>query len=102
MPSNRVWIELGTDAELAGKKLIQPIAFIAGAEDSVMSFYGGQQKVEELMNCTGEQCDFVAIFPGAGHWIQQEKPDEVNDLLLKFANDHKNLFSTSPDTGVKL
>ena len=25
----------------------------------------------------------VAI-PGAGHWIQQERPDEVNRLLLGF------------------
>eukprot|EP01046_Picozoa_sp_COSAG06_P084424 COSAG06_NODE_31226_length_525_cov_0.652582_1_plen_64_part_01 len=30
---------------LAGKRLVQPIAFIAGADDSVMSFYGGQEKV---------------------------------------------------------
>ena len=36
------------------------------------------------MDQTGEQCDFVKIFDGAGHWIQQEKPAEVNELLLKF------------------
>jgi pimeloyl-ACP methyl ester carboxylesterase len=24
------------------------------------------------------------LIPGAGHWIQQEKPDEVNALLLRF------------------
>ena len=59
-----------------------------------MSFYGGQEKVEELMDQTGEQCDFVKIFDGAGHWIQQEKPAEVNELLLKFVGDHKQLYST--------
>jgi pimeloyl-ACP methyl ester carboxylesterase len=24
------------------------------------------------------------VVPGAGHWIQQERPDEVNRLLLDF------------------
>jgi pimeloyl-ACP methyl ester carboxylesterase len=24
------------------------------------------------------------LLPGAGHWIQQERPDEVNRLLLEF------------------
>ncbi len=26
----------------------------------------------------------VTVIPGAGHWIQQEKADEVNALLLQF------------------
>lgn len=86
--------------ELAdGGKVTQPIAFIAGADDTVMSFYGGQDKVEALMDQTGEQCDFVKVFDGAGHWIQQELPDEVNELLLKFVGDHKASFSVA---GAKL
>ena len=24
------------------------------------------------------------VWPGAGHWIQQERPKEVNDLLIEF------------------
>jgi Predicted hydrolases or acyltransferases (alpha/beta hydrolase superfamily) len=24
------------------------------------------------------------LLPGAGHWIQQERPAEVNELLLQF------------------
>ena len=24
------------------------------------------------------------IIPGAGHWIQQERPAEVNQLLIEF------------------
>jgi pimeloyl-ACP methyl ester carboxylesterase len=24
------------------------------------------------------------LMPGAGHWIQQERPNEVNDLLIEF------------------
>jgi pimeloyl-ACP methyl ester carboxylesterase len=26
----------------------------------------------------------VVIVPGCGHWTQQERPEDVNDLLLKF------------------
>ncbi len=25
-----------------------------------------------------------ALIPGAGHWIQQERPEEVNALLIEF------------------
>ena len=27
------------------------------------------------------------LIPGAGHWIQQERPDAVNALLLEFLKD---------------
>ena len=26
----------------------------------------------------------IHLIEGAGHWVQQEKPDEVNRLLLSF------------------
>jgi pimeloyl-ACP methyl ester carboxylesterase len=26
----------------------------------------------------------IHLIEGAGHWVQQEKPDEVNRLLLTF------------------
>jgi pimeloyl-ACP methyl ester carboxylesterase len=28
------------------------------------------------------------IIEGAGHWIQQERPDEVNTVLIAFLNEH--------------
>ena len=28
------------------------------------------------------------ILEGAGHWIQQERPDEVNAALVSFAREH--------------
>jgi pimeloyl-ACP methyl ester carboxylesterase len=27
------------------------------------------------------------LIPGAGHWIQQERPNEINDLLIEFLKD---------------
>ncbi len=29
-------------------------------------------------------CRKEAIIPGAGHWIQQERPAEINQLLVEF------------------
>ena len=26
----------------------------------------------------------LQIFPGAGHWLQQERPEQVNDALVAF------------------
>jgi pimeloyl-ACP methyl ester carboxylesterase len=33
-------------------------------------------------------CRTMTIIPGAGHWIQQERPEQINQLLVDFA---KNL-----------
>jgi pimeloyl-ACP methyl ester carboxylesterase len=30
-------------------------------------------------------CRKLTILPGAGHWIQQERPAEINGLLVEFA-----------------
>jgi pimeloyl-ACP methyl ester carboxylesterase len=31
----------------------------------------------------------VHLIPGAGHWVQQERPDEVNRLLLAFLREQR-------------
>ena len=59
--------------------------FIAGAND-----WGVYQRpgIAERMN--GTICTKMVGFhliSGAGHWVQQEKPDETCDLLLKFLNE---------------
>jgi pimeloyl-ACP methyl ester carboxylesterase len=30
------------------------------------------------------------LIDGAGHWVQQERPDEVNRLLLQFLHGVRN------------
>jgi pimeloyl-ACP methyl ester carboxylesterase len=30
-------------------------------------------------------CRRQVIIPGAGHWIQQERPQQINQLLVDFA-----------------
>lgn len=68
-----------------GAKIHQPAIFIAGADDSVVTGILGGKRVSEmervLPNLTRK-----LIIEGAGHWIQQERPDEVNAALVEFLN----------------
>ena len=61
----------------------QPSCFIAGSKDFVRNFIPRLDSYEDMSsNCT----DFRAktIIEGAGHWVQQEAPAEVNAALLAF------------------
>jgi len=63
----------------------QPSCFIAGSKDVVRSFVPGNDGYANV----DELCDDMRlsrIIEGAGHWVQQESPAEVNALLLEFLN----------------
>ncbi len=66
---------------LDGAKLRQPTLFIAGDRDGVLGFWG--EEVDTLEQHVPNLVKKV-ILPGVGHWTQQERPDEVNRLLLEF------------------
>jgi pimeloyl-ACP methyl ester carboxylesterase len=38
----------------------------------------------EVMNGWVTDLRESIVLEGAGHWVQQERPDEVNDALLRF------------------
>jgi pimeloyl-ACP methyl ester carboxylesterase len=65
----------------------QPALFIAGSRDSVITGLIGAKRVAELErvlpNLKGK-----LIIDGAGHWIQQERPDEVNAALVGFLREN--------------
>ncbi len=74
----------GDDIEPVGEPILaQPTCFIAGESDMVRSFVPGY----DAFSNAGE---FLADFRGttliadAGHWVQQEKPDETNTALEAF------------------
>jgi pimeloyl-ACP methyl ester carboxylesterase len=54
-----------------------PSLFITGADDPVLSFTRTDRYKEVVSGPYRE-----LIIDGAGHWIQQERPDEVNQALL--------------------
>jgi pimeloyl-ACP methyl ester carboxylesterase len=66
---------------LDGAKLRQPTVFIIGERDSVLGFWGEQV---ESMERNVPNLVRKVILPGAGHWTQQERPAEVNQLLIDF------------------
>jgi pimeloyl-ACP methyl ester carboxylesterase len=66
---------------LSGAEIRQPSLFIAGELDAVISMY---QPAFEGLEQTMPGLKKKVLLSGAGHWIQQERPAEVNELLLQF------------------
>lgn len=64
-------------------KIHQPALFIAGAKDPVITGLIGAKALESMEE-TAPGLRTKVIVDGAGHWIQQEKPAEVNAALLEF------------------
>ena len=61
----------------------QPSCFIAGSKDVVRRFVPNFDAYDDIAgNCSDLR--FTKIIAGAGHWVQQEAPGEVNAALLEF------------------
>ncbi|MBN8982107.1 MAG: alpha/beta hydrolase [Rhizobiales bacterium] len=69
-----------------GAKIYQPSIFIAGADDSVVTGIIGSKRIAE-MDRVLPNLKRKLLIEGAGHWIQQERPDEVNAVLISFLKD---------------
>ena len=68
------------------RKILQPAAFISGTLEPVLNFVPG---VDLIANMRKKLVDLriVEMIDGAGHWVQQERPDEVNATLLRFLSE---------------
>ncbi|GAA4873259.1 alpha/beta hydrolase [Saccharopolyspora cebuensis] len=64
---------------LAGARVEVPSFFIAGSADPVVAMGRPSAQEEWLADHRGS-----VLVEGAGHWVQQEAPDEVNAALLGF------------------
>jgi pimeloyl-ACP methyl ester carboxylesterase len=66
-----------------GQPIRQPSLFIAGSRDGVLRFPAAQAQLDAfpktLPGLRGSH-----ILEGAGHWVQQERPREVNRMLIEF------------------
>lgn len=68
-----------TTAELDGATIDVPCLFIGGTADPVLTFTRKDRAAEVVSGPYRE-----LMIDGAGHWLQQERPDEVNAALLEF------------------
>lgn len=68
---------------LSGARITVPACFIAGSRDKVLRFVPGVDLVQNMRRWL-DDLRICRLIDGAGHWIQQERPAEVNALLLDF------------------
>jgi pimeloyl-ACP methyl ester carboxylesterase len=66
----------------SGRTVDVPATFISGKSD--WGIYQTPGAIEKMQKSACTQMKEIHLIEGAGHWVQQEKPDEVNRLLLKF------------------
>lgn len=76
-------LDAGELADIEGARVSQPACFIAGAADMVRSMVPGLDAYARADRGLADSRG-VTIIEGAGHWIQQEAPDQVNAALLRF------------------
>ncbi len=71
-------------AWLQDRAIDVPALFMTGAHDPVRRYAGRHEKAQKdwLTDLRG-----MIEIPDAGHWLQQERPDEVNAALLAFLAD---------------
>lgn len=85
------WADL---VELAGATVSVPALFVVGDQD--MSFkLRGVDAIVQMRAAVPDLRDAV-ILPGAGHWIQQERPAETNAALIAFLR-HLDASTTKRD-----
>jgi pimeloyl-ACP methyl ester carboxylesterase len=70
-----------------GAQISQPSLFIAGANDAVVTGLIGAKRVADMERVLPSLRQKL-IIGGAGHWIQQERPVEVNAALIAFLKEN--------------
>jgi pimeloyl-ACP methyl ester carboxylesterase len=71
-------------AALDGAPITPPALFLAGGKDPVVAWID-LAKLETGLRSSVTDLRGFEIVPGAGHWLQQERPAEVNAALIEFA-----------------
>lgn len=76
-------IDVHDEGDLIGARVTQPSCFIAGSRDAVRRMIPGN----DMFADAGAACDDfrgTTLIEGAGHWVQQEAPEETNAALDAF------------------
>ena len=70
-------------APVSGVQVTVPALYIAGDRDLVLAFRGMDQVIANLSKFV-PQLRRTLLFPGCGHWTQQERAQEVNQAVIEF------------------
>ena len=76
--SDRSWELSGF---LDGARLGQATPLVAGDKDAVIEFYAEAYQTLEI---NAPNLAKKVLLPGVGHWVQRERPAEVNRSLVEF------------------
>jgi pimeloyl-ACP methyl ester carboxylesterase len=86
------WYRCGTSGRFiselevfSGRTIDVPSCFISGASDWGIHQRPGALEAMQRRACT--QMIGCHLIEGAGHWVQQEQPERVSELLLGFLRD---------------
>jgi pimeloyl-ACP methyl ester carboxylesterase len=66
----------------ADRKIAQPALFIGGSRDLAYNMFRGAADPIALMRNHVTDLRVAEVLEGCGHWTQQERPAEVNALLI--------------------
>jgi pimeloyl-ACP methyl ester carboxylesterase len=72
-----------TTPQLTGATVEQPVLFIAGEKDTVIRGASAEALTASMKKAVPGLRE-VKLFPGAGHWVQQERVAETNAAMLEF------------------
>jgi pimeloyl-ACP methyl ester carboxylesterase len=64
-------------------EVVPPALFLAGDRDTVATSSRGQQQLATMRRFV-PNLKATVLLPGAGHWLQQERPTEVTTAMLQF------------------
>lgn len=70
-------------AHLQDQKIAVPTLFIAGSDDMVIA-HSNEGQLNGAMSRIADDFRGVVLFPGIGHWVQQEAPKLTNQAMLEF------------------
>jgi len=73
----------GAEHEIfSGRTIDVPATFISGLSD--WGIYQNPGAIDRMQKTACTRMKEIHLIEGAGHWVQQEQPDEVNRLLVQF------------------
>jgi pimeloyl-ACP methyl ester carboxylesterase len=72
----------------AGRAIDVPAMFVAGRSD--WGIYQTPGAIERMQDTACARMRGYRLLAGAGHWVQQEQPERVSELLIDFLRQQAN------------